>query len=364
MIGIVTRAALQSTVVVVVLAAATHAYALDPDRTLSQYVHRIWQVQQGLPEASIYAIVQTHDGYLWLGTQTGLVKFDGVRFTTVDAVGGVSIGNVWVTHLVQDQEGALWVGTDHDGVIELRHGAATRYTTREGLPSDSVRCLLTDLRGTVWICTPSGVAALTRSTVRTFPAAGAWSTANIRAACATPAGSVVVGTDEGQIADFDGAVFHPRRLRLESGAALQAMLCSADGRVWIGTSRGLLRLQGEEDKRLTHADGLANDSIVSLAETPDGAIFAGTMDGFSRLRGDDIDSFHAQDGLSQSTVYSVYEDRERTLWVATKHGLNQFLDGRAVPYTTSEGLPSNATGPLVEDRGGTMWIGTLGGGLA
>src|ERR1041385_5712516 len=92
--------------VVLVVAAATWpnlVYALDPSRTLSQYVHRIWQVQQGLPQASIYAIVQTHDGYLWLGTQTALVKFDGVRFTTIEQLDGVSLANVWVTQLVEDE---------------------------------------------------------------------------------------------------------------------------------------------------------------------------------------------------------------------------------------------------------------------
>jgi ligand-binding sensor domain-containing protein len=71
------------------VALSQHAYALDPARKLTQYVHRIWQVQQGLPQAWIDSIVQTHDGYLWLGTQSGLVKFDGVRFTTIDEMDGV-----------------------------------------------------------------------------------------------------------------------------------------------------------------------------------------------------------------------------------------------------------------------------------
>src|SRR5205809_7305383 len=89
------------------LALSQPVYALDPSRTLTQYVHRIWQVQQGLPEASIYAIVQTRDGYLWLGTQTGLVKFDGVRFTAIDEIDGVPLKDVWITRLALDRSDKL-----------------------------------------------------------------------------------------------------------------------------------------------------------------------------------------------------------------------------------------------------------------
>jgi ligand-binding sensor domain-containing protein len=92
-----------------IAAIAANAYALDPSRTLTQYVHRIWQVQQGLPQAWIYSIAQTHDGYLWLGTQTGLVKFDGVRFTMVDEMDGVPGANLWVSHLMVDVIYGLWI---------------------------------------------------------------------------------------------------------------------------------------------------------------------------------------------------------------------------------------------------------------
>ena len=257
------------------LACATRAYALDPSRTLTQYVHRIWQVQQGLPEASIYAIVQTRDGYLWLGTQTGLVKFDGVRFTAIDEIDGVPLKDVWITRLALDRSDTLWIGTDHAGIMRLQHGKLTRYSEQ-------------------------GAAA-----------------GNLRSACVMPNGAL-------KLPDVDD---------------VQAMLCSSDGTICIGTSDGLLRRRGRQTDRFTTAQGLADNAVLTLAQA-EGAIYAGTRNGFSRIRGDEIESFRPQDGLSQSTVYAVYEDREGSLWVATKHGLNQFLDGRSIPYTTSEGLPS------------------------
>ena len=142
------------------------------------------------------------------------------------------------------------------------------------------------------------------------------------------------------------------------------MLCARTGEVWVGTTEGVFRLSAQGDDHLTTANGLADNSVLTIAEARDGAVLVGTNDGFSRVRGRDIESFRAEDGLSQSSVYALHEDREGTLWVATGHGLNQFLDGRSTPYTTSEGLPSNHTGPVVRDHAGVIWTGTLGAGLA
>ena len=121
-------------------------------------MHRIWQVQQGLPQAAVYAVVQTSDGRLWLGTQTGLVRFDGVRFTTIDDPNGVSLADVWVTKLIEDHQHALWIGTDASGVFRLRDGVLTRFSRREGLPSDTVQCVFEDHSGRVWVCTAGGLA--------------------------------------------------------------------------------------------------------------------------------------------------------------------------------------------------------------
>jgi signal transduction histidine kinase/ligand-binding sensor domain-containing protein len=349
--------------ILILLALPQPAAALDPARELSQYIHRIWQVQQGLPQASIDAIVQTRDGYLWLGTQTGLVKFDGVRFTTVDELGGLSMADVWITQLVEDRQGALWVGTNQIGVIKLQNGTARRYSVDSGLPSDLVQCLFADAGDHVWVCTPKGLAEIAADTVRSFGPVQGLPAADIRAACAGRDGALVAGADHAQIATWQGDRFVAAVLPLADSVSVQSMLCAADGALWIGTSDGLLRVYGSHRDRLTVGDGLADNSILTLTESLNGDIFAGTKNGFSRVRGADINSFKPQDGLSQSTVYSLYEDREGSLWVATKHGLNQFLDGLTIPYTTSEGLPTNNTGPVLQDRSGTVWVGTLGGGL-
>ena len=142
------------------------------------------------------------------------------------------------------------------------------------------------------------------------------------------------------------------------------MLSGSDNTLWIGTTAGLIRLEDGREQRFTKADGLANDSVLSLAEGRNGEIWIGTDGGFSRWRNGEIESFLPKNGLSQSTVGALYEDREGSLWVGTKRGLNQFVDRRTLPFTTAEGLPSNDTGPVFQDPRGVIWVGTLGAGLA
>ncbi|HET6958207.1 MAG TPA: two-component regulator propeller domain-containing protein [Vicinamibacterales bacterium] len=353
----------RSALVLIVTGMSARAYALDPSKTLSQYVRRIWQVQQGLPQASIEALLQTRDGYLWLGTQTGLVKFDGVRFTTIETVEGLSLKDIRITRLFEAHDGALWIGTSQNGLIRIQDGKARRYTRENGLPSDSVQCLVGDPADNIWACTSRGLVELSGDTIRMFDEGDGLSASTVGAACSTRNGTIFVGDDAGRVFSWTGDRFSAAVPAAGDAPATQAMLCARDGTLWIGSSSGLIHRAGAHEIRLTVVDGLADNSVLSLAEGSTGDIFAGTKNGFSRIRGGDVESFLPQDGLSQSTVFALYEDREGSLWVATKHGLNQFLDGVTTSYTTSEGLPSNQAGPVLEDSRGTVWAGTLGGGL-
>ncbi len=343
---------------------ARGAEALDPTRTLTQYVHRIWQTQQGLPQASIYALIQTADGRLWLGTQTGLVQFDGVRFTTVDEETGVAMPSVWVTALVEDQQHALWVGTDASGVFRVFQGAVTRYTSDNGLPSDSITCLFMDRAGRVWACTTDGLAIWNGVRFDRFTEPSVHALHNVSAACEDADRRIWVAHDRDRLDTWSPPHFVEQPVAISKSGAIRAIMCGRSGAVWVGTTEGLIEVAGDHQRRLTASDGLADTSVFTVTESQTGDILVGTTNGFSRVRGNEVDSFRSQDGLSQSAVYALYEDREGTLWVATGHGLNQFLDGRAMPYTTSEGLPTNNTGPIVQDSRGTIWVGTLGAGLA
>ncbi len=349
---------------VLLLCATGSLLALDPSRTLTQYVHRIWTVQQGLPTGTIYDIWQSHDGFLWLGTQTGLVRFDGVRYTPAETIFSGVPDNLWIRAGFEDEHGALWAGTNDEGIFRFQDGKATQYSSKEGLPSEVVFCLVPAADGGIWACTGNGLAHLSGDKIQVSRTHEGSAPDVVRAACQGSGGKLWVGGEEPILYSQNGSGFDSLPLRsIPSDAAVRAIACSGDS-IWVGTTAGLVQVKGATQRLYTERDGLVDDGVLSLHEGRDGSLWVGTRSGFSRLRNGEFESFLPQDGLSQSSVYSVYEDREGSLWVGTKHGLNQFLDGRAVPYTVNEGLPSNAAGPLFQDSGGGIWVGTLDAGLA
>jgi ligand-binding sensor domain-containing protein/signal transduction histidine kinase len=349
---------------VLLMAGAGIAFGLDPNRTLTQYVHRIWQVQQGLPESSIYSILQSRDGYLWLGTQTGLVRFDGVQFTPLESIYASAPSNVWIRGITEDAEGALWFATNESGVFRVHDGAIRQYSQKDGLPSDTVQSVVAAPNGDVWACTVNGLARFSGGKLTVYKTDAGLATNTLRAASIDLAGKVWMGGESSTLNVWNGGAFESVPLALiPKDAGVRSLLTGRDGTLWIGTTAGLIAKKDGQERLITVKDGLGDNWIMALIESADGCIFIATRSGFSRWQNGELDSFRPQDGLSQSTVFSLYQDREGSLWVGTKHGLNQFLDGRAVPYTVNEGLPTNDTGPVIQDPVGNVWVGTLGAGL-
>lgn len=342
---------------------ALPASALDPGRRLTQYLHRIWQARQGLPECSILAIDQSKSGYLWLGTNDGLVRFDGVRFTSPEDLDGLSLPKISVRQIAEDSRGGLWVATADSGLFRIQDGAIAHFSERDGLPSGKVTCLLQGKHADLWACTEHGLAVIKDEKIQTV--GSDISAGSIQAAAQRRDGSIWMGGDGRDLTIWNGTQFATHTLQsVPAYVRVQAMLADSDDALWIGTTAGLIRLKNGQEQRFTKTDGLANDAVLSLAAGRNASIWIGTDGGFSRWRNGEIESFLPKNGLSQSTVASLYEDREGSLWVGTKRGLNQFVDRRTLPFSTSEGLPSDDTGPVFQDARGTIWVGTLGAGLA
>jgi ligand-binding sensor domain-containing protein/two-component sensor histidine kinase len=342
---------------------AVAAYGLDPNRNLTQYVHRVWETEQGLPEVKIDILRQTKDGYLWLGTYSGLVRFDGVRFTTVQDPQSI-LRNVWIRSVAEDAQQRLWLGTNGAGLVRLENGVFTHYGKASGLPSDSVYCVLPDRHGDIWACTANGIARLQDGTFQVFGAAQGLPTETVFAACEAKDGTLWAGSENSAVSVWDGSRFRARPLRtLPPETAVRAMYCQDGGSLWVGTARGLVRIQDGKERLFTTTDGLAGNFIDCLSESRDGSLWIGTRNGFSRMRNGEFESFRLEDGLSQRMVNTIFEDHEGSLWVGTMHGLDQFLDGRSIPYTAREGLPGNHVGPVLEDSRGDLWVGMLDKGL-
>src|SRR5437660_3743030 len=141
------------------LLAGAQALALDPTRDLSQFNRQVWLTENGLPQNTVHSIAQAKDGYVWIATEEGLARFDGIRFTVFDKQNTPALKSNDIRVLLEDRRGALWIGTT-DGLVRLLDAKFTAFTTRDGLPSNIIDALCEDHDGTIFVATAAGIVRL------------------------------------------------------------------------------------------------------------------------------------------------------------------------------------------------------------
>jgi signal transduction histidine kinase/ligand-binding sensor domain-containing protein len=340
------------------------ARALDMSKSLTQYAHRSWGQEEGLFQPTIYSILQTRDGFLWLGTQDSLIRFDGIRFHEFDEGNSLLHGRL-VRALAEDSRGNLWAGSLGGGAVRIAaNGVLQQYTKQNGLGSDSVFCLVSTHDDSMWACTNEGLSQIGKNGIRTYTTRDGLPSNRVRAACEASDGDLwIAGLDFG-LSRWDGSHFHLVDVpEIGSRQSVTALACAHDSSLWIGTSRGLVHISGLSTQRYPAIGTSPDDEVSALLEARDGSLWIGTSDGIVRLRKGEFSRYRTRDGLSHSQVLALWLDREGALWSGTKNGLDQFADGKAAPFTTNEGLSSNDSGPVLEDREGRIWVGTLDRGL-
>jgi ligand-binding sensor domain-containing protein/signal transduction histidine kinase len=342
---------------------ATPALALDPGRPLTRYSLDAWSVDRGLPDSAVFAIVQTRDGYLWVGTTEGLARFDGLRFTVFDKANTPAIRHNQIQALLEDDTGALWIGTYGGGLVRLKDGRFEAYTTAEGLPGDTVRSLSQSADGSLWIGTHgAGLGRLRDGVFRTLTRRDGLAGDLVRAVRASRDGAVWVGTNHGLNRLRGGAVetFTTATGLLHENVT--SLFEDGRGRMWIGTSGGLNVHENGRLRGYTTRDGLSADRVFAIQEDPDGDLWVGTEGGgLSRLRGGRFEALRAKDGLGSDVVRALHQDGEGSLWIGTYGGgLTRLRDGFVV-HTVQDGLPDDQVRAVLEDRHGAIWAATAGG---
>ncbi len=342
------------------LIAAGPCDALDPRRALSQYGHDFFR--EGLPQVSVQALAQTPDGYLWAGTQQGLARFNGTRFTNFDTRNTPELtGNV-IWALLADRAGALWIGSVPGGLTRLERGRFTHFGTSDGLASDQVWALHEDQRGTLWIGTAEG---LSRFVAGRLEPVAEFPRKRVRCLASDTSGLWVGTESEGLWRFAPGAP--PVRLGADQGlpfARIRALHVDRSGRLWVGAEDGLARIESRHVRLIGRADGLPTEVVRALAEDRDGTLWVGTFGGgLCRLRPDErLDCLDSREGLSSDLLLALLEDREGSLWLGTiGGGLNRLKDSAVTTYTKRQGLPSDLARGVLQARDGALWIATNAG---
>ena len=339
------------------------ALGLDPHRPISQYVHKVWRSNDGLPQNSIQAMLQANDGYIWIGTQEGLVRFNGVEFKVFSKATTDAILHNDVRALYQDRDGALWVGTFGGGLARYQDGQFANYTVKSGLSNNSINSILQDRQGNLWVGTNDGLNEFTGGKIVIFNRTNGLSDNMVRAIAEDREGRLVVAGRSGLDVIANGTPMGPYSPLLTNRKSVQALFLDNGGSLWIGTeNHGIDVLNAG---KLTHygaRQGLPNAPVHRIYQDRLHTIWVATEGaGICRLISGRFDCYGVEKGLSGGYVESIFEDREGSLWVGTETGgINFFREGPLTNYGSEMGLQGSPR-TLFEDPDGSLWIGTSAG---
>ena len=379
------------------------ASALDPTKALTQYVHSTWRTDDGLPQSSVMKILETKDGYLWVGTQAGIARFDGVRFTVFDHTNTPSLHSDYIFDLVEDRQGALWIATTHGGVTYFHDGLFSHlsgvgaraaltlaadadgsmwiggygglahvkngkvikaYTTADGLSGDPVKRLVVDKDGSLWIATAGGLNRMAGGKIQSYSVRDGLPSNDVTDLHLDANGTLLVETQNAELTRRVHGRFASWKIQGVSGADVRDILEDRDGNFWFAsTTEGLLRVNGQQVSRFTAKDGLSDDLVVRLFEDRDGNLWVGTNGGgLDRFRDGSFTTYAKEEGLAADSSFSVIEDHAGAIWVTTVAGLNQLRGNHIRVFTAVDGLPTGAIS-LWEDHAQNLWVGTSTDGL-
>ena len=337
------------------------ALALNPALDVSEYAHTPWKVRDGFVKGTIGSIAQTPDGYLWLGTEFGLLRFDGVRTVPWQPPQGQHLPSNSVFSLLAARDGTLWIGTSK-GLASWKDGKLTQYPELAG---QWVRApMLEDSEGTVWVGgvgfpPPAKLCAIHQGSVQCRGEDGSFVN-GIRSVYEDRERNLWVGVRDGLWRWKPGPPeFHPAA---GPGMGIQGLAEGDDGSLLFGPSTGLRRLVGAKIEPYPLPNSAQHFTVSRLLRDRDGSLWIGTSDaGLAHVHRGRTDVFAQADGLSDDYVSALFEDREGSLWVGTKGGLDRFREFAVPTLSFNQGLSSPSVVSVLADRDGSVWLSTRRG---
>ena len=338
------------------LLAVRCASALNPSLDVSQYGHFAWKIRDGFFESMIHAFAQTQDGYLWLGTDSGLLRFDGVRPARFEPPQNQYLPSDSIAALLAGRDGTLWIGT-LKGLASLKDGKLTHYPELDGQYVDA---LLEDREGTVW------------AAGRALP---------LGKLCAIQKNGTRCGGEDGSLGNGVFNLYEDHKGNLWASAANglwrwkpglprlylppkelepRPFAEENDGALLIGTRGGIKRLIDGKIEPYP-LPGWEHDFLAhNVLRDRDGGMWIASQ-GLVHVQQGRTDLFAQSDGLSGDDCYALFEDREGSIWVSTPGGLDRFRDLAVATFSASQGVSNTGAGPVLAARGGSLWGGFPGG---
>lgn len=378
-----------SVCILVLVCFVTQMYAIDPRRSISQYMLETWGSEKGFPGGSVSAIAQTPDGYLWIGTDRGLIRFDGLNFRVVKNASPAAFPIGPVQALQSDAQGNLWILLQSTNILRYRDGkfelgrdqaqfGVTAIGTRPNgatLFSSLAYGILSYKDGKFEVVPPgspemanSSSAPTSTQTDDTLSTRLAWATSiashrladpnsAVTSMTETPDGKIWLGTrDQGLFYMIDGRVFHAPE---PQNRKITCLLPLADGNLWIGTENGVLEWSGSSFTQAKIPAALWHVNVSAMLRDRDSNIWLATTTGFARVNGSEV-SFAG--GKSPELATALFEDREGNLWVGIQRGIMRLRDSAFVTYALGD-LQTESGGPIYVDPDERAWFAPFDSGL-
>ena len=388
--------------VLCLLAIQAAAFGFESGKELPQYSIDFWHDIQGLKSSRIKDIIQTRDGYLWLATDGGLVRFDGADFTTFNVQTG-SLKYNETYSLKEDNEGGLWISTFGGGLTHLKDGRFTTFTTADGLIDDAIEQMDIDPDGNLWIATLLGVCRYSHGTFTNFTQKDGLVYPWVNRICAGSKEGIfvianripqrfvngkfvvekaLIGKD-GRISNFctgiDGSlwlVFNNNAVKKLKDGILTACAPANElngviigkiyedpnGTVWLGTNKGLYRLKnGKVEILPLRYTGIDMGEVMSFCTDREGSLWLGLdASGIARIRKHQLKIFADGIEFSDHSINSVFQDSKGNIWIGATAGLVRYSNGHFTKYTETNGFPIRYVTSIGEDKNGNMWVGASG----
>lgn len=335
--------------------------SLNPKYKISQFVFKRWTMEDNLPSNSIRTITQTSDGYLWIGTNNGLVRFDGVKFQTFNSENTSQFKYNQVNALLAGKDGELWIGTNSDGLLYYKQGKFKKYTSQNGLASNRIYSLIFNLRGQLLIGAESGVNVFNNEKF-TYLHKGKQVT-QVSALHLDGDGTVWIGSNVDGLFSFrdngDNVLNSHAGIFNFATGAIREICADKDGNVLIATPlKGLFRFK---NGKFVNVRKLGNQEVLLITKLyidRAGSFWIGTHAGIGRFSNGNYERFQDLNLLGDTRITAIFEDREGNLWVGSYlGGLCRITEGYAVSITKKEKLTGNAVRSVYEDRKGNIWLG-------
>jgi signal transduction histidine kinase/ligand-binding sensor domain-containing protein len=336
------------------LALCPCAFGLNPALDVSQYAHTAWKLRDGFSQGVIETISQTPDGYLWLGTEFGLIRFDGVRTVAWQPPPDRHLPSDHITKLLSARDGTLWIGT-LKGLTSWKNGKLTEYGDLAG---SLILALIEDRQGTIWAGTagiPNGkLCEIQRESVHCYGQDGRFGTGVLSLEEDAKA-NLWVGLRTGV---WRWKPDPPKFVPVPGEASYTFLGEDSNGTVLIGRHDGIRRMAEGKTEAYRLPGSSESFSALNFLRDRDGGLWIGVFDrGLVHVHQGKTDAYTVSEGLSGNSILALFEDHEGNLWLSTNGGLDCFRDLAIATFSSKQGLPESRADGVLAASDGTIWLG-------